>query len=549
MASARELLDRSRDLQDSGQPKEALQASKDALAKFRAEKDQVGLAEALRCVLGGQIKLLEITPENAQQAVKDESARIKKASADGRMADATMNMAAAEVYLFRADSEKALKAAMDAASVLGKEENPRLESMAWQMVVTAQLMRTNGPKALIAANNALSSAQKSGDRHTEASSWLAVATARHVAGAEDAKEAAGRALGIFRELGNQSNEASALILTAQVELSRGDSQVALGSAQDALNIARSSKNGPQAASALEVIVEARLATGHQQEALAEAESALAGIDEDAAGQPEMGVASAMAALLLAHTACRGIDSAVSLVKDYIVKLRERGDQRGEVRMLHKLATMSSVPPEVMNSAQAALALAQKIGDASQEASIKTSLTDIWAARGKIEKAPNRKIAMKALNELVKALDNQDREKFDDAAKYLDGYYNALKQEDIETSLARVIQKDPETYLKFLQEHGHMLTDDKPAIVSGCKARPVMYEHLYYGFTAGGISYGPRYRVNDPTYKRFNSDTFTLGVVKLSDESDVWERELAYNPSMLDGLLQSSAAGSHPSVLY
>lgn len=545
MTSARELLNRSRSLHEAGQAQEALEAAKEALEKFRSMSDQAGLAEALRLVVGGQIQLLEETPDTALQRLKDEAAKIKKSAADGKLADALLFLAVAEVQLFRAESDKALKLASDAAIALAKEGESRHESLALQMVVNAQLMRNNGLKALSAANGALSAAQKAGDRKTEGTAWLSVATARHISSGEDAQEAAQRALGIFKELGDRANEAAALILAAQIELSSGDLQVALGFAQQALEIAKDMKNGPQMASALETIVEAQLANGNQEMALSEAESVLAVVEQNAAGKPAKGVAATMSAVVLAHTACKGIDSALDLVKKFVVLLRERGDRRGEVQMLHKLATMTPIPPEAMNSAQAALELAQKIGDASQEAAIKSSITDLYVAKGKVEKAPNRKAAMKALTELAKALESKDEDKFGDAAKYLDGFYNALKPDDIEGAIMRVIAKDPEGYMHFLKEHGHMLADEKPQMVAtGCTCKPVPHEVMYFGFTVGGISYGPRYRVNVPSYKKFNSETLTVSIVELQDCSDQWERELGYNPSLLDGALQHCAAGGY-----
>mmetsp|Transcript_112595 Transcript_112595/g.282029 ORF Transcript_112595/g.282029 Transcript_112595/m.282029 type:complete len:548 (+) Transcript_112595:152-1795(+) len=542
MASAAELLEKSRSLHEAGQAQEALSAAKEALEKFRGQGDQAGLAEALRLVAGGQIELLEKKAEEVQHMVKDEASKIKKSASDGRLADALMGLAAAEVSLFKGESDKALKAATDAANALSKDGNDLQEAVALQMVVNAQLMRSNTPKAMAAANASLAAAQKAGDLKTQGAAWLAVATSRHTSGGEDAKEAAQRALGLYRELGNRPNEAATQILTAQIELASGDAQAALTCANEALTIAKNMKNWPQAAAALEMVVEAQLATGSRDEALAEAESVLSTIEKDAAGQPSKGVAPAMSALLVAHTACKGIDSALALVKKYIVQLRESGDQRGEVRMLHKLGTMSPVAPEALNSAQAALALAEKIGDAAQEAAIKSTITDLYVARGKVEKAPNRKQAMKALSELAKSLESQDGDRFDDAAKFLDGYYNALKQEDIETAMSRVISKDPPTYLAFLKEHGQMIADEKPAsVVTGQTARPVPHEILYFGFTAGGISYGPRYRVNVPSYRRYNSETSSVAIVQLADCSDQWERELAYNPSMLDGVLQHSSS--------
>uniref|UniRef100_A0A7S2VNG7 Uncharacterized protein n=1 Tax=Zooxanthella nutricula TaxID=1333877 RepID=A0A7S2VNG7_9DINO len=254
----------------------------------------------------------------------------------------------------------------------------------------------------------------------------------------------------------------------------------------------------------------------------------------------------MSAVLLAHTACKGIDSAVALVRKYVVQLRERGDRRGEVKMLHRLSTMSQVPPDALNSGQAALALATEIGDGVQEAAIKSTVTDLYVAMGKTDKAPNRKPAMKALGELVKAFEAQDKDRFQDAAKYMDGFYNALKQEDIELAITRVISKDPPTYMAFLEANGEQVADQKPVATTGQTAKTVLHEMMYFGFSSGGISYGPRYRPNRISTKRFNSTTRTISVLQLNDQSDQWERELGYNPSMLDGTLQhTAAAGYYP----
>merc|ERR1739848_474182 len=104
-------------------------------------------------------------------------------------------------------------------------------------------------------------------------------------------------------------------------------------------------------------------------------------------------------------------------------------------------------------------------------------------------------------------------------------------------MSRVIQKDPTGYGEFLQEHGSSISDEKPTALTSCPhVRPVPVEILYFGFSAGGISYGPRYRVNN-AYKTYNWDeTISVSIVNLAEDSEQWERELAYNPSMLDGVL-------------
>lgn len=546
MSSPRELLERAQALQDAGQAREALAAASSAADGFRAAGDTVALAEALRLVLGGQVQLLQIKGVEALRIAKEEASKVVKSALDHRTAAAMMSLVLAEVYFFLGESAKALRETTSAAEALAQEGEHRYESIALQMSVNAQLLRSNGPKAIVVAQAALSAAQKAGDRRAEAASWLAVATSRHVSGGVDATEAAQRARGLYQDLGSRPCEASALLLLAQIENASGDAQAAQTFARDALLLARETRNSPQTASALEVLVEAMLASGRGQEALEEAQLVLAEVEQHAGGAPASGVAETMVAVLLAHTATTSVDSAVLLAKEYVARLKERGDDRGEARMLHKLSTMSSVPSEAMEFAEAALRLAQRIGDSMLESVVKSTLTDMYAAQGRVEKAPTRRAAMRALDALALALENKDGEQFDDAAKYLDGFYNALTKDDVEVALSRVIAKDPAVYMEFMKEHGQMLSDEKPTALTSCpQIKPVPNEVLYFGFRIGGISYGPRYRINTPAYKTFNWDqTVSVAVVQLADCSDIWERELAYNPSMLDGVLQSTAASGY-----
>ncbi|CAE8672328.1 unnamed protein product, partial [Polarella glacialis] len=137
----------------------------------------------------------------------------------------------------------------------------------------------------------------------------------------------------------------------------------------------------------------------------------------------------------------------------VEQLRADGNKRGEVRMLHKLATMSPFPDIAMNTAQAALALAQNIGAAHLEKAIKKTLTELYVAKGKMDKAPNRREALLLLADLGRELEKRDGDKFDDANKNLDGFWNALTQSDVEAAMQKVISKDPDVYLAFLKEHG------------------------------------------------------------------------------------------------
>merc|ERR1719464_511454 len=130
----------------------------------------------------------------------------------------------------------------------------------------------------------------------------------------------------------------------------------------------------------------------------------------------------MDAVILGVTASQGPDEGLAKAKTFVEKLRASGDERGEAAMLHKLACMSPVPEEAMNSANVALGLARKIGDTKVEKAIKRTLTDLYVAKGKVDKAPNRKEALQLLTELGKDLEARNGEKFDDAMKRLNGFW-------------------------------------------------------------------------------------------------------------------------------
>ncbi|CAE7860039.1 ypfD [Symbiodinium necroappetens] len=237
----------------------------------------------------------------------------------------------------------------------------------------------------------------------------------------------------------------------------------------------------------------------------------------------------------------------------VEKLRADGNKSGEVLMLHKLATMSPFPDYALNTAQAALELARKEGLALEEKALKRTLTQLYAAKGKIDKAPNRREALLLLQDLARELERKDGEKFDDANKNLEDFWMALKQSDVDAAMQKVISRDPATYLQFLKEHGANVA------VPGEKAKPPPgadvqglglknklltgpKPYLYLSFRVGGISYGPRYRCCDLPMGVGGEPGSAIGVLELQDVSDDWERELQYNPSILDCALQNGAAG-------
>jgi len=301
-------------------------------------------------------------------------------------------------------------------------------------------------------------------------------------------------------------------------------------------------------------VEAQLQAGQPQAAYEEAEEQLKWISEVTPDHSsKKGLASAMSAVVVATAVFKGGDAGLEVVKSYVEKLRADGNKSGEVLMLHKLATMSPFPDYALNTAQAALELARKEGLALEEKALKRTLTQLYAAKGKIDKAPNRREALLLLQDLARELERKDGEKFDDANKNLEDFWMALKQSDVDAAMQKVISRDPATYLQFLKEHGANVAvpGEKPKPPPGADVQGLGLKnklltgpkpYLYLSFRVGGISYGPRYRCCDLPMGVGGEPGSAIGVLELQDVSDDWERELQYNPSILDCALQNGAAG-------
>lgn len=556
---ANELLAEAKKLVAEMKPEEAFAPAQEALNTFRELSDQAGAARAMRPLLAAQMARGDLKPDEALKFVKEEAGKVKRSARDGRLAEALVQLAQAEVHLSKAEPIKAVQLAREAEAFFERTEDwQALADVLLEVVAPAQLQRGDGKKALAAANMVLEVAQKVKDPEVEARAWGLVSTGRFVSGAEDAEEAGKKALDLFRGLGSKIREAATLLELCRGQLSMQDHQAALNAAKEALAVARSSGSWAQVGMAVEAIVEAELQAQNPQAALSQAEELLSVLQQQGISDRsrQRGIASAMSAVVIGTSVMRGIEDGLESVKKFVEKCRADGNTLGEVRMLHKLATMSQFPEYATNTAQAALVIAQKKGLPFEEKVLKKTLTDLYFAQGKVEKAPLRREAMLLLQDLAAELEKKDSDKFDDANKNMDQYWSALTQNDVDAVMQKVISKDPSGALDFLKEHGaNVATPDASAsrevategmgLKHSLKTGPLDY--LYFSFRASGIAYGPRYRcVVLPTASVAEPGKVSAAV-QLQDISDDWERELGYNPSILDCSLQSGNAVQYLSM--
>merc|ERR1712187_967710 len=235
--------------------------------------------------------------------------------------------------------------------------------------------------------------------------------------------------------------------------------------------------------------------------------------------------------------------------EFVEARRTAGDKQGEAYLMHKWATMTQFPDIAMNTAQAAKQIAADVGAMSLVLSINKSITDLWVAKGKPEKAPTRKQALVYLKDMAECMKVKDGEKFKDALQKFTSYAPAIEPDDYEAILFSVLAEDEQAYTEFLEENGFWPKEegatggDQSGGQAMKKFCTVPQPWHYLLFRMGGLGYGPRYRCCFPI-----KDLLSLGcvqsVVCLQDVHDDWERELAYNPSILDCGLQTGAGAAY-----
>jgi tetratricopeptide (TPR) repeat protein len=546
MAASQAALAKARSCYDTEEFLEAVEYANDALNHYKTSGDAKGKYDSQRLSLVSQVASCSLKPEKALQTAKVELVEAKK---EGKIAEGFMQMAIAELHYYNAEFDKAIKAATDAQGCFEKSDAQAEESEVLCKVKTIALIEQGlASKAVTAANLGLSLAQRTSSSNSqgEAGAWLALTKARLADGSADAIEAATKTLGLFQKLGDVSMQSVVLKMLAEGQLVEGDLDQAMTYAKDALEKAKEGGSPELIAEASYTMVDVFVAMSNFSEAASIAASTLANLQRRNSMQ---GVATAMHAVAFAETAHMGSDAGLSKIKEFVLDRRAAGDKKGECYLMHKWATMTQYPDIAMNTAQAAKKLAEEIGHMLLELSIRKSITDLWVAKGKPEKAPTRKQALLGLKEMANYLKMKDGENFDEAYQKFLPFAPAVKQGDYDAILFPVLAEDEAEYTAFLEEHNFFPKKQTAAssqvskfggipMKKACQV-PMAWHYMLFRF--GGLGYGPRYRCCMHPFKDLLDAGGAQSIVELQDVHDDWERELAYNPSMLDCGLQTGAA--------
>jgi len=367
----------------------------------------------------------------------------------------------------------------------------------------------------------------------------------------DAEICAREALQAFRVLGDIHGETAAQTLIAQVLVLKGAWQEAIRPAKAALKTLKL----VDCLEAHEALVLALVGCGQLQEARQSTTSRLAEFQQQNDQHGQAAMTMLMATISAAEgdlsEAWRTIQEAQDLCVADDLKLLskvllEASNISLQLRMLD----------ETLVKAQEALMASWKLGDQLGERKANAILSEVYSLRGVPHLAPNRPQAMKLVKEMAKAVEQRDADAYQKASVQLARLAVSnppiLKKEKREI-LDEVLRRD-QAASEFIRANSASVSKSDAAL--GETFKTVEKTVLYYGFRAGGIAYGPRFRGIDmglgrtTAGKGVEDEAHAYAVYRLQDEADDWEKSYRAHPSILDSALQSGsvigAAKSNPS---
>ncbi|CAK9047396.1 unnamed protein product [Durusdinium trenchii] len=226
-------------------------------------------------------------------------------------------------------------------------------------------------------------------------------------------------------------------------------------------------------------------------------------------------------------------SASQTLNDALSLYRELNQKAGEAKMLLMLAGLKQRGGRNKE-------LGNSKGEEDCKRVINRQLGPAYAESGETEKAPNRNEAVKALEDLASAVEQQDKNLWKSAIEQLNKS-SAYTQHDVQQIFGAALKKDRRAAAGFLQQMGVRTKGSAPGLI----IREVTKVYTYVGFRVGGLGYGPRFRCLTPTHGLMvegdPNSMHAVGCMRIAEEADDWEKELQYHPGILDGCLQSQSA--------
>jgi len=288
----------------------------------------------------------------------------------------------ARVHLAAGDKEKALSTAEEGLTLCRELGGSRaLEAGFLHLVGKVQAEREDFAQAAVMAGGAARLFRRLGDDLSEASAMLTEAEADLASGDfYDASETAREALLVAQDLGDKATEAAALLAEATAHLAREEADEALVTAKQAQALFSEDADGKAGeAKALRLVAQVQMLSGNYEQAADPGRKALAALRELGDAKAEVEMLRVLAGLHVGRKrheeAVRAAYDAFSLGKQLGWSTREEAEahlllcQTNFSRMCHDADTardawgvVSRSEAKVLKSADEALQLARKEGD-------------------------------------------------------------------------------------------------------------------------------------------------------------------------------------------
>lgn len=406
-----------------------------------------------------------------------------------------MSTMKAQVYLAQNEADDALRWAKEGASVVNYVNDKRaLEGLCHKTLCDCYLAKDQAADAKRAATDMLAAGQKYKDQDTIAGAWHSLASAYLVLddeSVENADEAAQKALSIFKELGHAKGTASVLGTVARISYAKNKAKDGVIAAEQAVEIWRDTVYSKDLATALDLLIQGCAMQDNPMQGLRAANHELATIRRNGNRKAEADLLEMLA------TTYAMLGEPVGAAKNAQAALeifQALGDNMGVSNiylLLSEMLRAQGRKAEATVAAENAEKAFKQLRCAWGEAQARETVSSLLVERGLPEKAPKRPDALKALQNLVKAIEKLNIEEFKAHEEKLNNEYMGLiTDQDIEDTLQPMFNaQDPEV-MAFLMEQGWKF---KPP--PGQNTMVKLWDHtMYYlNHIYGGMNFGPQFR--------------------------------------------------------
>jgi tetratricopeptide (TPR) repeat protein len=460
-----------------------------------------------------------------------------------KMREVVMLTTMAQIAISVNDPDKALEKAKLAVDLVEVALDTRaLIGPAMKALANAHLLKDSPNYAKKTASDMMSRGQGYGQKDTMASARILLARSYLAIGADylaDAADAADKALAYFKGASSTSKDTGlAMMAMAEVYYAQDKVQDGVNMADQAVAMLKELGFTKEMAKALQVLIQGYSLQNNPMAGLRAANTELNYLRRAGVKRAQ---ADIMMVIAETHAMLGETVGALKNAKSALELYQSLGDKFAEASTLLTISEMLRAQGdkvEATAAVQTAMKIFKSLGSTWGQEQAKETLSLLLVERGQPEKAPNRAAALKALEQLVRAIRKKNAIDLKEAEAKLDAMQGLVTEQDIADALQPVFA-DP-SVLDFLIAQGWEFKKGKQKKGDGKQFRLRVFDHhmTYINHIYGGMNFGPQFRHvhgarTDQDAKEFNNIAMTVSQVDERVGVDDWQTTLKYKPGILD----------------